>query len=182
MNCNKNHFDLPCVRKAGAPLSHKRKTTRQTQFGRWTIFWALAAWFVGGASAPAAERGAIHLDTERKLVTLVDGRGQLALRLNYDGRCVLDQVIVGGREVAAEPGVASGIRMDGKWFDTKAGIASPRVMVGKDTLTVTGIIFGKPGSKIHETWQFAVQADRIVWRITRKYYAPATLEDAAFPE
>src|SRR5208282_3367371 len=35
---------------------------------------------------------------------------------------------------------------------------------------------------VRETWQFTVQADRIVWRITRKYSTEATLEDAAFPE
>lgn len=55
----------------------------------------------------------IHLDAEQKLVTLSDGQGQLALRLNYNGGCVLDQVIVRGREVAAESGVASGIRVGG---------------------------------------------------------------------
>jgi len=46
----------------------------------------------------------IRLDVERKLVTLADGRGQLGLRLSYDGRCVLDRVTVRGREVAAESG------------------------------------------------------------------------------
>ena len=130
----------------------------------------------------ASGQGTIQIDAERKLVMLADGQGQLALRLNYDGRCALDQVIVRGREVAAESGVASGIRMDGQWFTTKAGIHSPSVAIIKDTLTVTGIVFGKPGSEVRETWQFTVQADRIKWRITRKYSTASTLEDAAFPE
>jgi hypothetical protein len=142
----------------------------------------LAAWLVGDASVLASVPGTIHLDAERKLVTLADGQGQLALRLNYDGRCVLDQVMVRGREVAAESGVASGIRMDGQWFTTRTGIATPGVVIRKDTLTVTGIVFGKPGSEVHETWQFTVQADRTVWRITRKYTTEATLADTAFPE
>jgi hypothetical protein len=146
------------------------------------VFLLLTAWLANGVSALAAGSGTIQMDAEQKLVTLTDGQGQLALRLNYNGRCVLDQVIVRGREVAAESGVASGIRMDGRWFTTKTGIASPSVAIKKNTLTVTGIIFGQPGNEVHETWQFTVQTNQILWRITRKYTTPATLEDAASPE
>jgi hypothetical protein len=143
----------------------------------------LAVWLVGGVSVLAAGKGTIHLDSERKLITIADGQGQLALRLNYNGRCVLDQIIVRGREVAAESGVVSGICQDGRWFTTEAGIATPRVSVGRDTLTVTGIVFGKPdGEIVHETWHFTVEADHIVWRITWKYSTGTALEDAAFPE
>lgn len=155
----------------------------RSQLDRWVVFLLLAAWLVGNSSVLASGQGMIHLDAEQKLVTLSDGQGQLVLRLNYDGRCILDRVIVRGREVAAESGVASGVRVDGQWLTTRNGIATPKVVINKNTLTVTGIVFGKPGSEIvHETWKFTVQADQIVWRITRKYSAEATLEDAAFPE
>lgn len=148
-----------------------------------TVFLLLAAWLAGGTSILAAAKGTIHLDGEHKLITIADGQGQLALRLNYDGRCVLDQIIVRGREVAAEPGVASGICLDGRWFTTKAGIPTPEVSVGRNTLTVTGIEFGEPGVEtVHETWRFTVEADRIVWRVTRKYSTGHSLDDIAFPE
>jgi len=183
MNCYKNRLELLWVRpEREMPSSPQRKAPGRIQFGRWIVFLFFAASLMGGASVRAAGTGTIHPDAERKLVTLADGQGQLALRLNYDGRCVLDQVIVRGREVAAESGVASGICMDGQWFTTKAGIATPAVAISEDTLTITGIVFGKPGSEIHEVWQFTVQTDRIVWRITRKYSTAATLQDAAFPE
>ena len=183
MNCSKSHFDLRWVcRRRGMLSSRERIGPGRSQFGHWIAFLLLAAWLVSGASVLAAGRGTIRLDTQRKLVRLADGQGQLALRLNYDGRCILDQVVARGREVVAESGVASGICMDGQWFTTKTGIASPSVVINKDTLTITGIAFGKPGSEVHEIWQFVVQADRIVWRITRKYLTAATLEDAAFPE
>jgi hypothetical protein len=58
----------------------------------------------------------IHQGTERKLVALSDGQGQLVFRLNYDGRCILDQVIVCGCEVASDSGVCTGIHIDGQWF------------------------------------------------------------------
>jgi hypothetical protein len=141
----------------------------------------LQVWF-NGTTLPAAGQGTIFQDPERKLVTLADGQGQLALRLNYDGCCVLDQVSVRGREVVTPSGVASGIFTDGQWFTTKTGILTPGVVVGKDSLTVTGIVFGKPGNEVHESWTFKIQADRIIWKIIRKYSTAAILEDAAFPE
>src|ERR1019366_3573394 len=137
---------------------------------------------VDGSSALTAGPGTIRLDAERKIATLVDGQGQLTLRLNYGGRCVLDQIIVRGREVLTKSGVASGVRMDGQCFPRKWGIAAPTVAVKKKFLTISGIVFGKPGNELAETWQFTVQTNRIEWRITRKYSTSATLEDAAFPE
>jgi hypothetical protein len=185
MKCYQHHLDPLCVcRWRGVPSRRERSALEPTQCGHWNwiVFLLLVVWLGGGVSVLAFGQGAIHEDAERKMVTVIDGQGQLALRLNYDGRCVLDQVLVRGREVAAESGVVSGVCMDGHWFTTRTGIATPSVVAGKDTLTVTGIVFGKPGSEDHETWQFTVQADRVVWRITRKYSRSATLEDAAFPE
>jgi len=163
-------------------LSRASKAPSQSLIDLWVLFLLLAAWFACNSPALAAAPGTIQQDVKRKTITLADGQGQLALRLNYDGRCILDQVIVRGREVAAESGVASGIRQDGEWFTTRTGIATPGVLVNKNVLTVTDILFGKPGNEIRETWQFTVLADRIEWRITRKYSTASTLEDAAFPE
>ena len=69
-------------------------------------FLVLALGLSAAAAKPVLSQGNIRQDAERKLVTLSDGQGQLALRLNYDGRCILDQVVVRGREVAAESGVS----------------------------------------------------------------------------
>ena len=102
--------------------------------------------------------------------------------MNYDGRCVLDQVTVRGRQVTAQSGVSSGVREDGQWYTTKNGIPTPRVAVGKNTLTVSNIVFGKPGDEIRETWRFMVGKEGIVWRITRRYPKALTLDDSAFPE
>ena len=135
-----------------------------------------------GNSVWAAESGVIQQDFTRKLVTMMDGKGRLSLRLNYDGRCVLDQVMVRGREVSATAGVASGICVDGQWYTTRGGIPTPSVKIGKNAVTVSGISFGQRGNEVRETWQFTVLADRIEWRIARKYAAPATLDDAAFPQ
>jgi hypothetical protein len=158
------------------------KVPGRYRFGNPFAFLLLTLWLAFGSPVPVCGQGTIQLDAASKLATLTDGRGQLALRLNYDGRCVLDQVIVRGREVASDSGVFSGIRVDGRWFTTRTQRVTPRVVLGKDTLTVTGILFGNPGSEVNETWRFTVLADGILWRITRKYSSANTLEDTAFPE
>jgi hypothetical protein len=137
---------------------------------------------VGRASVLAEGPGMIHQDAERKVVTLADGQGHLALRLNYDGRCVVDRVTVRGRDVAAKSGVASGIRVGGQWSTTRTGIPTPDIAVRGTTLTVSNIAFGKPEAGVRETWKFTVKSDRIIWRISRRYLNGATLEDTAFPE
>jgi len=147
-----------------------------------TILVLLAAWLLNDTPVIASDFGTINQDAQRKVITLTDGEGRLALRLNYDHRCVLDQVTVRGRQVAAEAGVSSGIRVNGHWFKTTGGIVSPDVAITRNTLTVTGIAFGPPDCQVRETWQFTVQPDGILWRITRNFSTPATLEDAAFPE
>jgi hypothetical protein len=142
----------------------------------------LATCLLGGVDAHAAGTGNIQQDAEHKLVTISDGQGQLSLRLNYDGRCVLDQVVVRGRQVAAKSGVSSGILVGSHWFNTQAGITTPQVSVSRHGLTVSPIVFGPPGGTVRESWRFTVEADRILWRIERTYSSPTTLEDAAFPE
>jgi hypothetical protein len=145
-------------------------------------FLVLAGWLLGAVAALGAAEGIVQQDAGRKLVTLADGRGNLSLRLNYDGRCVLDQVMVRGRQVAGESGVSSGICVDGQWLTTRSGMATPKIIVGKDTLTVKDIVFGKPGFEVHETWQFKVRTEDITWQISRHYPKAGRVEDSAFPE
>jgi hypothetical protein len=141
----------------------------------------LATFLLAAISAHASGTGTIQVDSSQKLVTLSDGHGDLVLRLNYHSRCTLDQVVVHGRQVAADSGVFTGIRENGRWFTTR-NVPAPVVSARKDTLTVTGITFGPPGNEIHETWKFNVEPDQIIWRIDRKYPTDSLLEDEAFPE
>lgn len=134
------------------------------------------------ATTALAASPAIEHDVQNKRVTLSDAGHHLVLRLNYDGRCLLDQVIVRGREVvASDTGVCSAIKSGGQWFTTRAGIPTPRVEATSDRVTVSDIRFGGGGIEISETWHFVVHSDRIVWRIDRTYHAGGTLEDTYFP-
>ena len=133
------------------------------------------------ARAAAWPGGVIH-DVQNKLVTLSDSGHHLVLRLNYDGRCLLDQVSVRGREVAGgDTGVWSAIKSGDQWFTTRTNIPTPQVDVTSDQVVVTGIRFGGGGITVSETWRFTVHANDIVWRIERTYHSGGSLEDTYFP-
>lgn len=119
-------------------------------------------------------------DAGHKFVTLNDGSGQLSLRLNYSDGCALDHVSVRGRDVVAEAGVYTGVRIGDEWFNSTT-VADAKITLGKNSATVSGIHFGKAGQEVLETWTFTTLSNRIVWKINRKYSAVETLSDMAFP-
>jgi hypothetical protein len=90
----------------------------------------------------------------------------------------LDQLRVRGKEVPLAPeGIATGVRVEGRWRTSQDGAASPRVLISGDAVEVSGIRYGG----VEETWTFRALADRITWRIDRTYLAAAQVEDDATP-
>ncbi len=152
--------------------------------------WLLVLHFMLGAASTLASSPTVQHDAAHKRVMLSDVGQNLVLRLNYDGRCLLDQFMVGGRQVVSEPrvspadggGVYSAIKFGGEWFTTRAGIPTPRVKSTSNTVTVTGIRFGPPEMEVSEIWRFTVRAGGIDWRVDRIYRNSGTLEDACFPD
>jgi hypothetical protein len=141
---------------------------------------ALTAWILS-ASAFAAVPTVEH-DVPNKRVVLSDAARNLVIRLNYDRRCLLDQVRVGNRMVVqADTGVCSAVKAGGQWFTTREGIPSPTVVATANRVSVSGIQFGGEGVKVAETWQFTLHDDRITWRIDRVYSPETRLEDTYFP-
>ena len=129
-----------------------------------------------------ATTGTIIEDAAHKVVTMADAGSNLVLRLNCDGQCILDRVIVRGRQVIVpETGVCSAILASNHWFTTRSGIPSPKVTVSRNHVTVRDIVYGGGGMQVNETWTFTVQPDRIDWQIERDYLSGGRLDDTYFP-
>lgn len=138
------------------------------------------ALFLPSFAIAATTSGTVTHDAARKTITMADGEKNLALRLNYDGRCMLDRVFVRGREVVpAATGVCSGIKVAGQWYTTRS-VPTPKVSVTGNAVTVENISL-KGGGEIRETWLFGVRPDCIQWAIMRGCGAGGTLEDDYFP-
>ena len=130
---------------------------------------------------PLAADAAVY-DAATKTATIGDGGGKLQLRLNADGKCLLDAVTVNGRNVVTpETGVCSAVKVGANWHTTRGGISSPSVTVEGNVVTVTGIRFGGDGALVEETWKFTELPDRVTWRMQRKYAGATTLEDTGQP-
>ena len=120
--------------------------------------------WIATLGAAVAEGRIVH-DRARKSITMADGSGGLMLRLNYDGRCMLDRVVVRGADVVcSNTGVYSAIRIGGAEYSTRSAIPSPKVDVSGDTVTASGIRFGGSGVEADETWFFMLLPDGITWR------------------
>jgi hypothetical protein len=136
----------------------------------------------GPGLSARATAGTILQDVAHGLVTMADGGSNLVLRLNCDGQCLLDEVIVRGRQVVApETGVCSAILVSNRWFTTRSGIVSPKVDIARDTVTVRDIFYGGDGVQVKETWKFTVHPEEIVWQIDRDYLSGGWLDDTYFP-
>lgn len=133
-------------------------------------------------AASACEAQTVQHDAANKTVTLADAARGLELRLNYDGRCVVDRVKVRGKEVlGSKSGVFSGIKIGGAWFTTLGGIPAPSVEIAENTVRVRGIRYGGGGVEVEEGWTFTVGRDSIGWRIERRTLSGGVLEDVSCP-
>ena len=123
----------------------------------------------------------IH-NQSRKHIIISDRSRGLRLRLNYDHRCVIDQVVARGKEVISPTnGVYSGIKIAGTWYTTQHGLDMPRVTINGNTVTITDINFGPDNMKLTEKWNLTAHADRITLRIERTYHTDGTLEETHMP-
>ena len=128
--------------------------------------------------------GRIVSDPVNKTITMSTDKNQLQLRLNYNGRCMLDYVQIRGSQniVPTVTGVSSGIRtIGGKWFTSGEDNATPNVKVNGEILTVGNIRYGGDGVNVVEKWIFTTHPGFISWRINRKYLSNGTIEDSCFP-
>jgi hypothetical protein len=73
--------------------------------------------------------GSITQDAQTKSITIAAGNGDLELRLRYDGKCLLDRVVVKGQSIVPEAtGICSAIKVDGHWYATRDGLPPVQVL------------------------------------------------------
>jgi hypothetical protein len=127
--------------------------------------------------------GTVDHDDINKTITMRDGKARLQLRLSYDGKCMLDDVLIRGSQniVTSATGVCSAIKLGDAWYTTRNGITTPSVRVNGNVVKIDNIQYGGSGLNVFEQWTFTTHPDCISWSIARKYLSSATLEDSYFP-
>ena len=128
--------------------------------------------------------GRIVSDPVNKTITLSTDNDLLQFRLNYNHKCMLDDVRLRGTQsiVSKTTGVCSAIQtVGGQWFTTGGDITIPNVKVYGNIMTVSNIRYGGAGVNVLEKWIFTTHPDFISWSISRKYLSNGTIEDSCFP-
>ena len=148
-----------------------------------TVLAAAVTLLFAASTEGQATSGVIDHDATDRVVLMGVADGSLRLRLNVDGRCMLDRVIVHDREVIdPQTGVCTAIEAGtGAWDTTRQLDQTPKLDIKGSTVSVTGIRLAIGDVIAEEVWTFNVHADRIDWTIRRKYLTAGTLTDSYFP-
>ncbi|HWQ90923.1 MAG TPA: hypothetical protein VN673_04575, partial [Clostridia bacterium] len=146
----------------------------------WAVVLVLVLLFV--RNGYGARSHTVQHDIPKATVTMADGQSNLVLRLNLNDRCVIDRMIVRGRDVGA-PGLAAytGVCVSNQWHTSSALTSKPVLKLTRNKVTVSGIRADCGGIEFSESWQFTLLEDRIVWEITRTGAKEVLVDDAGLP-
>ncbi|MBF8296883.1 MAG: hypothetical protein HW389_3428, partial [Bacteroidetes bacterium] len=123
----------------------------------------------------------IH-DAVRKHIVMNTRGGSLALRIQYGGKCVVDQLFVRGKQILAESqSVFTGVDIGGTRLATVSSFGDPAVSVEKEAVTISGIRFGNEALQVEEKWIFTESEKHIRWSIERTYHGEAVAEEVLLP-
>jgi hypothetical protein len=136
---------------------------------------------INGQQVTAQNKPLIKQDPIARTIIISDGTGKLTFRLNYSGGCVIDQLMVNGKNTIAPSGAFSSIKPSVKVYSSKTTNGSPEVKVSDSEVTVSNISFGEPGFLVTEDWTFAPKQNGISWKIVRKYSNGGKIDEMTMP-
>ncbi len=136
---------------------------------------------INGQQLTAQNKPLIKQDPIARTIIISDGTGKLTFRLNYSGGCIIDQLMVNGKNTIAPSGAFSSIKPSVKVYSSKTTNGSPEVKVSDSEVTVSNISFGEPGFLVTEDWTFAPKQNGISWKIVRKYSNGGKIDEMTMP-
>ena len=134
----------------------------------------------GGETCRSA--GIVSNDAANRMISIGDGNGQLMLKLDYGGKCVVREAWVKGRQVLSAHGAYTAVKTaDGIWYTTQDCAADPVVRIYGNSAEIGFIGYGGGEIKVTETWTFTADEGSVFWKIRRSYSAGGVLSDTYFP-
>jgi hypothetical protein len=110
------------------------------------------------------------------------GNSQLMFTLDYNQRCVVTKLEVGGEPVVStNGGIYSEVRTALATYSTKKLTDAPTLVTTKNQVTVSNIRYGDKDVSFNETWKFDITQSDIQFTIERAVNKPVEVEEVAFP-
>ena len=145
-------------------------------------FWGfLIAMILHGSETTAKDLINISQDISAKTIVLSDRSKKLTLRINYSGGCVIDQLLINGKNRLAPSGIFTAIKPNTKVFSSKTSQNHPEIKISETMVTVKNISFGDSTLNITEDWKFTPELNGIRWEILRQYDRNRVVDDMAMP-
>jgi hypothetical protein len=126
--------------------------------------------------------GVVVINDHPREKVITFGNGSLMITLDYDGKCAVRELTVGGRPVISGPaGIFSEVRTAAGSFSTLKLSSVPSVTTGENTVNISNIKYGEKDETVTERWNFSITANDIRLEIERTIPKALVVEEAAFP-
>jgi len=123
-----------------------------------------------------------QIDNNTRAKKISFGNQKLKLTLDYDKRAAITKMIVNGQTVIEDPaGMYSSITTAAAALSTLHLSSEPTLTTTKNTITLSGIVYGNKDITIHENWTFRITGNDIRFDMDRTLSGPVTAEKAALP-
>jgi len=114
--------------------------------------------------------------------TVIFGNNKMTITLDYNQKCTVTGLVLNGQKVISGPaGIFSEIRTPGNTYSTLKLITDPVITIGKNSVTLSHILYGDTEGIAEEKWSFLLTETTIRLEIERTLPKPLTIEEAAFP-
>jgi hypothetical protein len=109
------------------------------------------------------------------------GNGEIMITLDYNGKCVVSDLKINGQTVISGPaGIFSSITTSKNTYSTLKLISVPAIKTGKNTVTISNILYGDNEAIIKEDWNFIITGSDIRFEIKRNFPKPLNVEELHF--
>lgn len=145
------------------------------------ILFCLIALTINVPKITAKESTLIRRNPAAKTITVSDGSGKLALRINYSAGCLIDELRVNGKNTLAPSGAFSSVKLNGKLLTSNSPDVIPVIKVTDSVVSVNNIVYCDSLLQVTEIWQIIPGQKGIKLEITRQYDRNKIVEDIAMP-
>lgn len=125
---------------------------------------------------------AITTKNDAKSKTVTFGNKKILLTLDYNGKANVSALEVNGQKVIdGADGIFSQVRTPKALYSSLKTIASPTIVTGPNTVTLSGIRYGDNDLTITEKWKFTIKENDVKLDVDRSFSKAALVEEVSLP-
>jgi hypothetical protein len=125
--------------------------------------------------------GIIH-NPVNQTITITAQNGLSTIVIDYAKGCYISKLLIKGENKLSSSGAYTGFTTGKQTYSSRALIQQPVIKVDKNTVNISGVVYGQGQEAVEEIWNFILAGQSIEWKLTRQYRSEYISEDMAFPK